>query len=218
MAVGPRGPVPLPELRLIGDVRGHGRRKWLGACNHEGEIFGIPGHAHGVLRIEPRSERVECDLGDEGPLHGLNLDGVNKFKWLRGVSASGKVWGIPMHAERVPAAQPLGGEREERFLKSEKCTGLCSKWTRSRERLRSSATDCRVQPRAPVFYPQRQEQFAFRCRLVTTVRFQSDSDDREFQRLATVTWLSRTLSIVTRLDTRLTHSQKPTSILNRYCR
>ena len=45
------------------------------------------------------------------------------------------------------------------------------------------------------------------------------SNDREFQRTRAVTWLSRTPSIVTRLDTRLSLScQKPTRILNRSCR
>ena len=41
-------------------------------------------------------------------------------------------------------------------------------------------------------------------------RFQSDLVDEEFKRLAQVTWLFRTLSIVTRLETRLDHSQTPT--------
>ena len=43
----------------------------------------------------------------------------------------------------------------------------------------------------------------------------SDSDDREFKRLAQVTWLSRTLSVVLTRDL-FTHSQTPTD-LNRFC-
>ena len=62
--------------------------------------------------------------------------------------------------------------------------------------------------------PRRQERFAFRSLLATTVRFQPDSDDQEFKRTRDGhVAFQRTLSIVlASRETRLDHSRKPTRI------
>ena len=66
----------------------------------------------------------------------------------------------------------------------------------------------------------RRERFAFRSRLVSTVRFKSDLDDPSFKRLAQVTWLSKTDPIVhSSLDARLRHTlEDHNEILNRSSR
>ncbi|CAD7928562.1 unnamed protein product [Amoebophrya sp. A120] len=70
-----------------------GKEKFLGgSLGADNCIYGIPGHAKQVLKIDP-------DTGETSLLGGP-FDG--EFKWLRGVLASdGCVYGIPSHGESV---------------------------------------------------------------------------------------------------------------------
>ena len=93
-----------------------GRDKWLGgALGADGNVYGVPGHAPQVLRIEPNNRDASgharvTTIG--GPFRG-------KYKWLRGVPAQdGAIYGIPSHAETVlkidctcapPQISELGG-------------------------------------------------------------------------------------------------------------
>jgi len=75
-----------------------GQEKYLGGVlGSDGKVYGIPGHAKRVLKIDPDSDEVSF-IGDEYR---------GKYKWLRGVLASdGCVYGIPCHADRVLKIDP----------------------------------------------------------------------------------------------------------------
>lgn len=77
-----------------------GQDKWLGgALGADGVVYGVPGTARTVLRVDPRTSEVST-FG--GPFDG-------KFKWLRGVSAAGEIYCIPANAHSVLVITP--GER-----------------------------------------------------------------------------------------------------------
>lgn len=90
-----------------------GRHKYLGAatsCTSE-VLWGIPGHARCVLRIDPYadalSESEERCVSVVQP--ELNRNGINRYKWLRGVSrADGTILGLPMHGDAVLKIEDLG--------------------------------------------------------------------------------------------------------------
>ena len=67
-------------LELVGPAL-RGKTKWLGAAMVDGTLLGIPGHATGVLRVDPRLDRVS-GIGEGA----CNKRGINTFKWLRGVT------------------------------------------------------------------------------------------------------------------------------------
>eukprot|EP00798_Chlamydomonas_sp_ICE-L_P020571 gene20571-27365_t len=74
-----------------------GQDKWLGgSLGDDGAIYGIPGTAREVLKVDPVSGEVST-FG--GPL-------IGKFKWLRGVSAGGDIYCIPANAESVLVIHP----------------------------------------------------------------------------------------------------------------
>ena len=81
-----------------------GQDKWLGgALGRDGCIYGVPGHAKHVVRLDPKNGEVT--------LVGPHFDG--KYKWLRGDSApTGTIYGIPCHADRVLAITPSDGKSE----------------------------------------------------------------------------------------------------------
>ena len=55
-----------------------GQDKWLGGIlGADGNVYGVPGHARHVLKLEPTTAKVSL-IG--GPW-------VGKYKWLRGVAA-----------------------------------------------------------------------------------------------------------------------------------
>ena len=70
-----------------------GQDKWLGGVlGADGCVYGVPGHARQVLKLEPNTGTVTT-IG--GPFNG-------KYKWLRGVAAAdGAIYCIPCHAETV---------------------------------------------------------------------------------------------------------------------
>ena len=84
-------------LSLIGDPIA-GQDKFLGGVmGRNGMIYGVPGHAKRVLKIDPKTQEVS--------LVGPNLPG--KYKWLRGVLAQdGNIYCIPCHAEAVLKINP----------------------------------------------------------------------------------------------------------------
>lgn len=80
-----------------------GRHKWLGAAASpsSGVLWGIPGHARDVLRIDPYADA----MGENGVsllAAKLNRHGINRYKWLRGVArVDGTILGLPMHGDGV---------------------------------------------------------------------------------------------------------------------
>ncbi|KAJ8602461.1 hypothetical protein CTAYLR_001299 [Chrysophaeum taylorii] len=82
-----------------------GRQKWLGAAasRADGVLWAIPGHAGGVLRIDPYESIVPGGGDGVSVVEGkVNRGGINRYKWLRGVSrADGSCLGLPMHADGV---------------------------------------------------------------------------------------------------------------------
>eukprot|EP00435_Cladocopium_sp_Y103_P046854 s724_g13.t1 len=90
----------MPSVRTFGGPI-MGQFKYLGGVRAgDGVIYGIPGHAKQVLRIDPQT----YDVQRIGP----RLDG--KFKWLRGVLApNGCIYGIPAHADSVLKIVPSTG-------------------------------------------------------------------------------------------------------------
>ena len=99
-------------MRLIGPLM-LGKAKWLGAAEVRGSFVGMPGHAQAILRIDPRLDRATLvGRGREANEHGLlggndlNRHGINRFKWLRGVTVGASCYGIPMHADAVLKVTP----------------------------------------------------------------------------------------------------------------
>ena len=90
-----------PSAYLIGDTDLKGADKWLGGeLGADGFIYGVPGSAKSVLRINPETEQVD--------LVGHNVKGVpcsqrrGQFKWLRGARANnGDMFGIPSNADCI---------------------------------------------------------------------------------------------------------------------
>ena len=82
-----------PVAQLIESEPLMGQDKWLGGVlGSDGCVYGVPGHARTVLKIDPRTDDV-CTIG--GPLLG-------KYKWLRGnLHPDGSIYCIPCHAETV---------------------------------------------------------------------------------------------------------------------
>ncbi len=87
-------------LELVGPAL-RGKTKWLGAAMVDGTLLGIPGHATGVLRVDPRLDRVSC-IGEGA----CNKRGINTFKWLRGVTVGPSAYGIPMWSDSVLKVTP----------------------------------------------------------------------------------------------------------------
>lgn len=90
-----------------------GRHKYLGAatCCTSGVLWGIPGHARCALRIDPYadalSESEQLCVSIVQP--ELNRNGINRYKWLRGVSrADGTILGLPMHGDAVLKIEDFG--------------------------------------------------------------------------------------------------------------
>eukprot|EP00747_Dinoflagellata_sp_TGD_P033137 gnl/TRDRNA2_/TRDRNA2_136413_c0_seq1.p1 gnl/TRDRNA2_/TRDRNA2_136413_c0~~gnl/TRDRNA2_/TRDRNA2_136413_c0_seq1.p1 ORF type:complete len:535 (+),score=71.31 gnl/TRDRNA2_/TRDRNA2_136413_c0_seq1:69-1673(+) len=75
--------------------------KWLGGeLAADGNIYGVPGSAKAVLKIDPR-KNTATEIGD---LRGAKSSiKAGKFKWLRGalVPESGDMFGIPCNANSV---------------------------------------------------------------------------------------------------------------------
>ena len=88
-------------LTLLGDPIA-GQDKFLGGVmGGNGMIYGVPGHAKRVLKIDPATQEVS--------LVGPVLPG--KYKWLRGVLAQdGNIYCIPCHAETVLRIDPRTDE------------------------------------------------------------------------------------------------------------
>ena len=68
--------------RAVAELMNHqplaGQDKWLGGIlGADGNVYGVPGHARHVLKLEPTTAKVSL-IG--GPW-------VGKYKWLRGVAA-----------------------------------------------------------------------------------------------------------------------------------
>jgi len=92
-------------LQLLGDEL-QGREMYLGGLlADDGMIYGIPGNARRVLRINPYNGTVD-HIGPEFP---------GQYKWLRGVKAKdgqGRtcLYGLPCHASSVLKIVPETGE------------------------------------------------------------------------------------------------------------
>jgi hypothetical protein len=77
-----------------------GEDMWLGGeLAADGNIYGVPGTAKTVVKIDPRTDEVS-EVGDlvvvPGAIRG------NRFKWLRGArAANGDMFGIPCNANKV---------------------------------------------------------------------------------------------------------------------
>uniref|UniRef100_A0A7S3WHZ1 Uncharacterized protein n=1 Tax=Emiliania huxleyi TaxID=2903 RepID=A0A7S3WHZ1_EMIHU len=92
-----------------------GADKWLGGVlGSDGCVYGVPGHARSVLRIDPTTDTVQTVRGEDEAL----LEG--RYKWLRGnLHPDGSIYCIPCHADRVlridcssdPPALSLVGDR-----------------------------------------------------------------------------------------------------------
>lgn len=82
-----------------------GKHKWLGgAVDSEGRIYGIPSNAKEVICLAPPSpsSREQADVTNsrdgEYEMHTIPLPheiAEGQFKWLRGIIASGCLYGIP---------------------------------------------------------------------------------------------------------------------------
>ena len=103
-------------LSLIGEPIA-GQDKFLGGVmGGNGIIFGVPGHAKRVLRIDPATQEVS--------LVGPEFQG--KYKWLRGVLAQdGCIYCIPCHADTVLKIDP---ETDEMTLLSGRDGPLTGDW------------------------------------------------------------------------------------------
>lgn len=93
------------SISLMGEgVVGSG--KYLGGAKSaiDGCIYGVPGHARRVLRIDPGTKTTTL----VGPAY------EGKYKWLRAVEGpDGALYGIPCHANRVLRIMPrVDGEPE----------------------------------------------------------------------------------------------------------
>ena len=105
--------VPQNEIRLLDSEPLMGQEKWLGGVlGSDGCVYGVPGHARTVLRVDPSTDKVET-VG--GPYEG-------KFKWLRGnLHPDGAIYCIPCHATTIlridcntnpPTLSEFGGPHE----------------------------------------------------------------------------------------------------------
>jgi len=78
-----------------------GKRKWLGGAitTDKTNIYGIPAHAHSVLRIQLSKGMTGIDQDH----HSVKLDSIplpsrfqkRRFKWLRGILVGDYLFGIP---------------------------------------------------------------------------------------------------------------------------
>jgi hypothetical protein len=99
------GPAAVPastygaSVELIGGPF-YGEDMWLGGeLGADGNIYGVPGTAKTVVKIDPRTD-VVSEVGNlvvvPGAIRG------NRFKWLRGArAANGDMFGIPCNANKV---------------------------------------------------------------------------------------------------------------------
>jgi hypothetical protein len=77
-----------------------GEDMWLGGeLGADGNIYGVPGTAKSVVKVDPRTDEV-TEVGDlvvvPGAIRG------NRFKWLRGArAANGDMFGIPCNANKI---------------------------------------------------------------------------------------------------------------------
>jgi hypothetical protein len=77
-----------------------GEDMWLGGeLGADGNIYGVPGTAKSVVKVDPRTDEVS-QVGDlvvvPGAIRG------NRFKWLRGArAANGDMFGIPCNANKI---------------------------------------------------------------------------------------------------------------------
>ena len=81
------------DIRLLESDPLMGQDKWLGGVlGSDGCVYGVPGHAKTVLRVDPTTDTVST-LG--GPFEG-------KYKWLRGnLHHDGCIYCIPCHASTI---------------------------------------------------------------------------------------------------------------------
>lgn len=93
-----------PRLVVFGSRPLLGQSKWLGgALGPDNLVYGVPGDAEGVLRVDPKTLEVDV-IG--GPFPGKN-------KWLRGITArDGNIYCLPACAHRVLRISPGGDVRE----------------------------------------------------------------------------------------------------------
>ena len=92
--------------KAVADLMDHqplaGQDKWLGGVlGADGCVYGVPGHAKHVLKLDPVTAKVSL-VG--GPYQG-------KYKWLRGATApDGCIYCIPCHADKVLKIDCTTGE------------------------------------------------------------------------------------------------------------
>ena len=92
--------------KAVADLMDHeplaGQDKWLGGVlGADGCVYGVPGHAKQVLKLDPVTAKVSL-VG--GPYKG-------KYKWLRGATApDGCIYCIPCHADKVLRIDCTTGE------------------------------------------------------------------------------------------------------------
>ncbi|KAJ8611273.1 hypothetical protein CTAYLR_004137 [Chrysophaeum taylorii] len=92
-----------------GELRGDD--KYLGAVvGEDGCVYGIPGTARSVLKIDPSRGDVVSLIGDTRGAFVSNALQRKRLKWLRGVAAHGAIYGIPANADRVLKIVPSTGE------------------------------------------------------------------------------------------------------------
>jgi hypothetical protein len=103
----------------------NGVDQWLGGeLSADGMIFGVPGTAKSVLKVDPSTDEV-CEVGVD--VLGLRRDASSgrwtgqgkskgaikrgQFKWLRGArAANGDIFGIPCNANTVLRISGASGE------------------------------------------------------------------------------------------------------------
>lgn len=79
-----------------------GEDKYLGACvGEDGCVYGIPGTAREVLRIDPSREDEATLMGDTRGDFVSNALQRKRLKWLRGVAQGDAIYGIPANADKV---------------------------------------------------------------------------------------------------------------------
>jgi hypothetical protein len=89
------------DISLIGGPF-EGIDKWLGGeLGADGNIYGVPGSAKSVVKVDPRTDIV-TEVGDvRGKDYPSSIKG-GKFKWLRGARArNGDMFGIPSNGNNV---------------------------------------------------------------------------------------------------------------------
>ena len=92
-----KGQVERPVAHLIESEPLMGQDKWLGGVlGSDGCVYGVPGHAKTVLRIDPACDSISTHRRSDG----ASLTG--KYKWLRGnLHPDGAIYCIPCHASTV---------------------------------------------------------------------------------------------------------------------